>query len=76
MKWSLFIHTKVQGDNATVQVRETGHHRNTETGEGGSWTDVPNIWLLHKNTAGNWKIVGALLGVGPTVETTKFGDGS
>ena len=71
-----FIHTKVQGDNATVQVRETGHHRNTETGEGGSWTDVPNIWLLHKNTAGNWKIVGALLGVGPTVETTKFGDGS
>ena len=71
-----FIHTKVVGDNAIVQVRETGHHRNIETGEGGSWTDVPNIWLLHKNTSGNWKIVGALLGVGPTVETTKLGDGS
>jgi predicted ester cyclase len=71
-----FIHTKVEGDNAIVQVRETGHSRNVETGEEGSWTDVPNIWLLHKNTAGNWKIVGALLGVGPTVETTRFGDGS
>ena len=71
-----FIHTKVQGDDATVQVRETGHHRNTETGEGGSWTDVPNTWLLHKNTSGNWKIVGVLFGVGPTVETTKSGDGS
>ena len=71
-----FIQTKVEGNNAIVQVRETGHHRNLETGEGGSWTDVPNIWLLHKNTAGNWKIVGALLGAGPTVATTKLGDGS
>ena len=69
-----FIHTRVEGDNAIVQVRETGHHRTLETGEGGSWTDVPNIWLLHKNTAGNWKLVGALLGAGPTVETTKLGD--
>ena len=71
-----FIDTKVQGDNAIVQVRETGHWRNTETGDGNAWTDVPNIWLLHKNTSGNWKIVGALLGVGSKVEATNYEDGS
>ena len=71
-----FLDTKVQGDDAIVQVRETGHYRNTETGEGNAWTDVPNIWLLHKNTSDNWKIVGALLGVGPKVEATNYDDGS
>mgnify|MGYP001161045904 FL=1 len=71
-----FIDTKVQGDNAIVQVRETGHYRNTETGDGNAWTDVPNIWLLHKNTSDNWKIVGALLGVGSKVEATNYDDGS
>ena len=63
-----FIHTKVKSNNAIMQVRETGHWRDGETGEGGTWTDVPNTWILHKNASGNWKLVGALLGVGPDVE--------
>ncbi len=71
-----FIDTKVQGDNAVVQVRETGYWRNTETGEGSEWTNVPNTWLLYKNTSGNWKIVGALLGVGPKEENTNYHEGS
>ena len=71
-----FIDTKVQGDNAIVQVRETGYRRNTETREGSEWTNVPNTWLLYKNTSGNWKIVGALLGVGPKEENTNYHEGS
>ena len=71
-----FIHTKVQGNNAIVQVRETGHWRDGETGEGGTWTDVPNTWILHKNASGNWKLVGALLGVGPDVEGADYEEGS
>ena len=55
-----FVSTRVNGDNATVDVRETGRWKNTETGESGSWEDARNVWILHKNANGNWKIVGVL----------------
>lgn len=55
-----FVSTQVNGDNATVDVLETGQWENTETGMSGSWNNARNVWILHKNSNDKWKVVGVL----------------